>query len=58
MGVYPCEHMQQALDGCVLMEHGKFSRLLDCTARLSIKLLYPCLGFDAPLAILKACGLG
>lgn len=58
MGVCPCEHMQQTLDGCALMEHGKFPRLLDHTARLSTKVLYPCLGFDASLAILKACGLG
>ena len=58
MGVRSSEHTQQALDGCVLMEHGKFSRLLDRTTGLSIKLLYPCLGLDASLAILKACGLG
>lgn len=37
MGVCPCEHMQPTLDGYVLMEHGKFSGLLDRTARLSIK---------------------
>lgn len=33
---------------------GCWIALLGCQSRL----LYPCLGFDASLAILKACGLG